>query len=78
MNDLVKTNVPGLYKDTRTGVIINTNEYQKTKKIAPLIEREVTYLKTEIVVTKTELNNIKTEITEIKELLLRIVENTGK
>jgi len=64
---LVRTNVPGLYKDTRTNAIINTNEYKKPTKVAVQLEREVTVLKTEITVTKTELNNIKNEIIEINK-----------
>jgi hypothetical protein len=65
MSELVKTNIPNLYKDTRTGAVINTNEYVRpTKNLRP--DKEVIFL-------RNEVGSLKTEIKELKDLLLQIV-----
>ena len=65
MSNLIKTNVPGLYKDINTGVFINTNEYVKTsKKQRP---------DKEIIVLKNEIGSIKNELNDIKNLLTQLV-----
>ena len=67
MTNLVKTNVPGIYKDTATNAFINMNEYVKpTKKIEK---------SKEINVLRNEVNSLKNDVKEIKELLIKALTN---
>lgn len=65
MTDLVKTNVPGIFKDKSSGAFINTNEYIKpTKKHEK--DKEMRIL-------KNEVGSLKNEIKDIKNLLIQLV-----
>jgi hypothetical protein len=67
MSNLVKTNVPGIYKDTETNAFINMNEYVKpTKKIEK---------NKEINILRNEVNSIKNDLKEVKELLIKALTN---
>jgi hypothetical protein len=63
---LVKTNVPGYYKDTETNVIINTSdEYQKYKQ-----QRDKSK---DYDALKNKVNKMENDISDIKNLLLQLV-----
>lgn len=68
MSNLIKTNVPGLYKDPRTQAFINTNEYVKPMR------QNIQTADKEIKVLKNEVGSIKNELKDIKELLLKLVD----
>lgn len=63
---LIPTNVPGLYKNTRTGVIVNTNigDYQKVvalrkkKKMDEQFKEEFYNLKNDVANLQSSLNDI--------------------
>lgn len=64
---LLKTNVPGFYKDSETNAIINTNtdDYENFKNQRVKM-KDYDNL-------KTKVNNIEHELSDIKSLLLQIV-----
>lgn len=64
---LQKTNTPGFYKDTETGVIINKNDtdYEKFKAAREEIKKNK-----QIAV---RMDNLETELKDIKSLLLQLV-----
>lgn len=63
---LIKTNVPGFYKDSETNAIINTNnDYEQIKK-QKLKLKEFDDL-------KNKVNTIESDMKDIKNLLLQLV-----
>ena len=74
-----RTNIPGFVKDTKHGVVINTNtdEYQrildkrKHKKELDTVKSEMTSLQNEL----KEMKSLKDELNEMKELLKNIRRN---
>jgi hypothetical protein len=68
-NEYTKTNVPGLYKNPATGVIINKNTEQydliKAKRMQAKQQNEL--LK--------DVENLKSDISEIKNLLIQLVKS---
>lgn len=63
---LVKTNVPGYYKDTETNVIINTSdEYQKY-----LHQRDKSK---DYDALKNKVHKMENDISDIKSLLIQLV-----
>lgn len=63
---LLKTNIPGYYKDTTTNAIINTNDdYEQIKKQRSKI-REFDDL-------KNKVKTIESDMKDIKNLLLQLV-----
>jgi hypothetical protein len=63
---LIKTNVPGYYKDTDTNAIINTSdEYQKYKQ-----QRDKSK---DYDALKNKVNKMENDISDIKNLLLQLV-----
>ncbi len=63
-----KTNIPGLYKDTTTGVIINRNkgEYEaiKAKRAQAKKQADLAH----------KVERMESEISDIKTLLLKLVD----
>lgn len=75
MSNLIKTNVPGLYKDPKTNAFINTNEYVKPiRQNIQNADKEIKVLKNEIGSIKNEVGSIKNELQDIKQLILKIVD----
>ena len=63
---LIKTNVPGYYKDSDTNAIINTSdEYQKFKQ-----QRDKSK---DYDALKNKVNKMENDISDIKNLLLQLV-----
>ena len=64
---LQKTNTPGFYKDTDTGVIINKNDtdYEKFKAAREEIKKSKQLA--------VRMDNLETELKDIKSLLLQLV-----
>lgn len=62
MNRLVKTNVPGLLKDSKTGLIVNTNQdelnaVRARRKASRAVQNEIAFLKAEIQKLWAAINN---------------------
>lgn len=68
-DSLVKTNLPGYYKDGETGAVINTN-YTEYEKFLAQKNQYLEYLK-----TKRDISELKSELEELKKLLLEKVKN---
>lgn len=64
MSELVKTNIPGYYKDENSGLIVNTNETEYDRYVMQKIQHKE-YMK-----TKEQITSLKNEMAEIKKLLL--------
>lgn len=64
MRDLVKTNIPGYYKDEDTGLVVNTNLNEYDRYVMQKIQHRE-YLK-----TKEQITSLQNEMAEIKRLLL--------
>ena len=64
---LESTNVPGLVKDTSTGLVINTNrtEYQNYLLQKDRIKKSMSL--------EEEINNLKKEMQEVKHALQSII-----
>jgi hypothetical protein len=63
---LIKTNVPGYFKDTETNVIINTSDEYHSYKIKKDKSKEFESL-------KNKVNKMDNDISDIKNLLLQLV-----
>jgi hypothetical protein len=70
-SNLVPTDVPGLYKDVNTGMVLNKN-YSELQQY--MTEREK-YVKHEELNKKVE--DLSSAVSEIKELLLLMVKNNN-
>lgn len=70
--DLVKTNIHGLVRDTRTKTVINTNMdgYQNILRERERAQ-EMSSIKNDIETMKVELGNVKTLLNEIAFLVKR-------
>ena len=63
---LIKTNVPGYFKDTETNVIINTSDEYSYYKLKKDKSKEFESL-------KNKVNKMDNDISDIKNLLLQLV-----
>lgn len=64
---LIKTNITGFYKDTKTNAIINTsNEYELIKAKRQQNKK--------VDVLETKVNKIESDLSDIKNLLLQLVD----
>lgn len=63
---LIKTNIPGYYKDTETNAIINTSDEYNSYRLKRDKSKEFENL-------KDKVNKMDNDISDIKNLLLQLV-----
>lgn len=68
-NHLLKTNIPGYYKDEKTGAILNNNDDEYHRFLSQK-QQYKEYLK-----TKEEIASLRSEMAEIKRLFLEKINN---
>lgn len=67
MNNLIKTNVPGYYKDSDTNAVINTSNEYDTMKAQRKKSQEFESM-------KQKINKVENDINDIKSMLLQIID----
>jgi hypothetical protein len=72
---LVKIPDSQLYRDTKSMVLINTDETSRNDYLAKV--NMVKLQKQEINIVKAEIQNVKDDVKEIKQLLLKLMENSN-
>lgn len=74
MDKLMVDGHPGLYRDMKSGAIINDNSYEYEAYMKQYQARQNKSHRVDKI--EEDLNNLKSEISEIKSLLLKLNERT--
>lgn len=66
---LVKTNIPGYYKNVETGVVINTDTAEYDRYVSQVNQHR------EYIKTKEDIRSLKLQMEEMKRLILEKAKN---